>query len=212
MMASTDSFANLAAVEIHARHPRLRGKGNEHRFVRRPDLASAQVVLFFRQHNNRPAFGRFVGERRELRGIGHLGRGNPRSGDELRCLAVAERDRSRLIEQQRVHVSGRFHGASRHCQHVVLHQAIHAGDADRGQQAANGGRNQADQQRDEHEYRLRRARVNREGLQRNHRQQKNDGQAGEQNVERDLVRSLLPFGALDQTQSFGRGRFRRDST
>ena len=37
-----------------------------------------------------------------------------------------------------------------HREHVVLHDAVHAGDADRGQQAADGGRNQADEQRHQH--------------------------------------------------------------
>ena len=72
------------------------------------------------------------------------------------------------------------------------------GDADRRQQSADGRRNQADQQRDEHEDRLRRARVDREGLQRDHRQQEDDRQPGQQDVERDLVRRLLPRGAFDE--------------
>jgi len=125
------SFANLAAVEIDARHAGLRGEGNEHGFVR-SQFTTAQAVLLFRQHNNRPAFRRFISERRELRGIGHLSRRNPRRGDELRCLAVAESDRSRLIEQERVDVAGRFHGAPGHRKHVVLYHAIHTSNADRG--------------------------------------------------------------------------------
>jgi hypothetical protein len=146
----------MAAVQVHARHAGLRGEGDEHGFVR-SEFASAQAVLLFRQHNNRSAFGRLVGERRELRGIGHLRRGDPRRGDELGGLAVAERDRSRLIEQQRVHVPGRFHGAPGHRQHIVLHQAVHARNADRRKQAADRSWNETDQQRDEHKYRLRRS-------------------------------------------------------
>src|SRR5208282_6501914 len=175
-----------------------RGERDENGFVG-SQFTTAQAVLLFRQHNDRPAFGRLVGERSELSSIGHLSRGDARRRNKLRGLAVAERDRSRLIEQQRVHVPSRFHGAPGHGQHVVLHQAVHAGNSDRGEQTSNGGRNQADQQRDEHEYRLRRSRVNRERLQRDHRQQENNGQARQQNVERDLVRSLLPFRPFDQS-------------
>ena len=51
---------------------------------------------------------------------------------------------------------------------------------------------------DQHEHRLRRARVDRERLQRDHGEQEDDRQPGEQDVERDLVRRLLPLGALDQ--------------
>ncbi len=40
--------------------------------------------------------------------------------------------------------------------------------------------------------------VDRERLQRDDGEQKDDGQAGEQDVQRDLVRRLLPLGAFDQ--------------
>ena len=53
--------------------------------------------------------------------------------------------------------------------------------------------------------RLRRAGVDRERLQRDHREQEDDGQAGQQDVQRDLVGRLLPGGALDQARSSGRG-------
>src|SRR5208282_4270198 len=175
-----------------------RGERDENGFVG-SQFTTAQAVLLFRQHNDRPAFGRLVGERSELSSIGHLSRGDARRRNKLRGLAVAERDRSRLIEEERVHVPSRFHGAPGHRQHVVLHHAVHAGNADRGQQTANGGRSQTNQQGDEYKYRLRRSRVNRERLQRNHSQQENNGQARQQNVERDLVRSLLPLGTLDQS-------------
>jgi hypothetical protein len=44
-----------------------------------------------------------------------------------------------------VDVAGRFDRAARHREHVVLHQAIHAGDADRRDQRADGRRDQAHQ-------------------------------------------------------------------
>jgi hypothetical protein len=52
-----------------------------------------------------------------------------------------------------VHVAGRLHGTAAHRQHVALHQPVHAGDADRRQQPADGGGDQADEQRGEHERR-----------------------------------------------------------
>ena len=54
--------------------------------------------------------------------------------------AIAERDRAGLVEQQRIDVAGSFHRAARHRQHVVLHQPIHSGDTDGGEQSADGGR------------------------------------------------------------------------
>ena len=162
------------------------------------EVAAAQVVLLLGQHDDGAAFGRFVGERGKLRGVGqplgaHVGRGK-----ELGGLAIAEGDGAGLVEQQRVHVAGGFNGAAAHGQHVVLHEAVHAGDADGREQTADGGGDQADQQRDQHKDRLRRLGVHGEGLQRDHGEQKDDGEAGEQNAERDFVGRLLPRCAFDQ--------------
>ena len=137
-------------------------------------------------------------KRRQLRGVGQPLRSHVRRRDKLRGLAIAQGDGAGLVEQQRVHVAGGFDGAPAHGQHVVLHQAIHAGDADGREQAADGGGNQANQQRDQHEHRLRRLGVDGKGLQRDHRQQEDDGQAGKQNRQRDLVRRLLPRRAFHQ--------------
>ena len=65
-------------------------------------------------------------------------------------LPVAERDGAGLVEQQRVDVAGRLHGAAGHGEHVVPHQAVHAGDADGREQPADGGRDEADEQGDQH--------------------------------------------------------------
>ncbi len=164
----------------------------------RTHFAPAQSVLFFRQHHNRASLGSFVGQRRELRRIRQHRFGHARRGNELRRLPVAQRDGSGLVEQQSIHVASGFHRASRHRQHVVLHQPVHARNANRRKQSANRGRNQAYQQRHQHEHRLRRARINRERLQRDHGQQKHNRQPGQQNVQRNFIRSLLPLRAFHQ--------------
>ena len=87
-----------------------------------------------------------------------------RHRDELRRLAVAERDRAGLVEQQRVDVAGGLHGAPGHGQHVVPHEAVHAGDADRRQQTADGRGDEADEQGDQDGHRHGRVAVDREGL------------------------------------------------
>lgn len=58
-------------------------------------------------------------------------------------------------------------------------------------QAPDRGGDQANQERDQHGKVLRRSAVNCKRLQADHREQKNDGEAGEQNVERDFVGRLL---------------------
>ena len=74
----------------------------------------------------------------------------PGAGRKAGRLAVAERDGAGLVEQQHVDVAGRLDRAARGGDHVGLDHAVHAGDADGREQAADGGRDQADQQRDQH--------------------------------------------------------------
>ena len=184
-------------VQVDAGHPRLRRERDERRVLRR-QLAPAQAVLLLRQHDDRAALRRLVRQRRQLRRVGQRRLADARQRNELGRLAVAERDRAGLVEQQRVDVAGGFDRPAGHRQHVVLHQPVHAGDADRRQQAADRRRDQADEQRDQHEQRLRRARVDRERLQRDDGDQEDDRQPGQQDVERDLVRRLLPLGPFDE--------------
>ena len=191
------ALADLAAVEIDAGHPRLRRERHEAASLCE-QLASANAVLLLGEHDDRSSLGRFVGQRRQLRGVGQLALGDAGQRHELGRLAVAQRDRAGLVEKQRVDVAGRFDRAPGHRQHVVLHQAVHAGDADGGDQRADGRRNQAHEQRDEHRNRNLRAGVVRKRLQRHDDEQEDERQDRQQNVQRDLVRRLLPFGALDE--------------
>ncbi len=103
-----------------------------------------------------------------------------------------------LSKQQHVDVARRLDRAPAHGQHVALHHAVHARDADGRQEAADGGGNQAHQQRDQRRHRDRLAGVDGERLQRDHDQQEDDGQGGDQDVQRDLVGGLLAFGSLHQ--------------
>ena len=191
------ALPDATAVEIDAGHPRLGSKGHQgmRMFAQVP---AAQPEALLREHDDRPPFRRLVGERRELRRIGELRVADAWKRQELGRLAVAERDGARLVEQQRVHVTRGFHGPPGHRQDVVLHQAVHAGDADGRDQRADGGRNQAHQQGNQHRDWNRRAGVVREGLQRDDDQQEHQRQHGEQDVQRDLVRRLLTLGAFDE--------------
>ncbi len=150
------AFAHFSPVQIDARHSRLRRERNEHRALVR-ELAFADAVLLLREDDDGAAFGRFVGERRKLGRVGDFALGYSRHWHELSGLTVTEGNRSGLIEQQRVDVSCRFDRTAGHRQHIALHQAIHAGDADGREQAADGCWDEADEQRDEDEHGLRRA-------------------------------------------------------
>ena len=73
--------------------------------------------------------------------------------DELGRLAIAERDRAGLVEQQHIDIARSFDRAAGHREHIAAHQAIHAGDADGGQQRADGGRDQRHEQRHQDQHR-----------------------------------------------------------
>ena len=124
------------------------------------------------------ALGRFVGQRRQLRGVGQRRLGHPGQRNELDGLAVAEGDCAGLVEQQRVDVARRLDRAARHGQHVVLHQPVHAGDADRREQRrrswSGSGRPAATPARRSD---CGAPRIDGERLQRHHRQQEHDASA-----------------------------------
>ena len=82
----------------------------------------------------------------------------PGERQELGGLPVAEGDGAGLVQQQGADVPGRLDRPAGHGEHVAAHQPVHAGDADRAEQGADGGRDQADQQRDQDHQRLRLAR------------------------------------------------------
>ena len=186
-----------ATGEEATRHPRLRGERDEDGALVR-QLAAPDAVLLLRQDDDGTSFWCFVCQRRQLCGIGQFAVGDARHRHELGRLAVAERNRARLVEEQRVDVAGRLDRAAGHREDVPLHQPVHARDADGRQQSADRRRDETHEQRDEDEHCLRRPGIQREGLQRDDREQEDDRQAGEQDIEGDLVRCLLALGAFDQ--------------
>ena len=106
---------------------------------------------------------------------------------------------------------------------VGLQRAVHAGDADRGQQRADRRRNQTDQQRDQRRHvgaealqRFREAEVAHHVLlgvprhrpQRHDDDQKDQRERGQHQRQRDLVGRALADGAFDSA-IIGRGTIRR---
>ena len=162
------------------------------------DVAAANAVFLLGEHDDGAPFRRLVGERGELRGVGKLLLAHARDRLELGRLPVAERDGAGLVEEQRVDVAGGLDRAARHGEHVEAHQPVHAGNADGRQQRADGGRDERHEQRHDHDDRNRPAGVGRVARDGRRGEDEDDGHAGEQDVERDLVRRLLALGALDQ--------------
>ena len=156
------------------------------------------AIFLLHQRDDRAAFRGLVGIAGEQRSFGGLLLGNARHRDHFGREPVAEGDGAGLVEQQRVDVAGRLHRAAGHRQHVEAHQPIHAGNADRRQQRADRGRDQRDEQRHQHDHRDRAAGIGREARDGGGGEHEDDGQPDQQDVERDFVRRLLPFGAFDQ--------------
>ena len=154
------TLADLGAVrEVDPAHASGGGEVVEHRALAGEGLCRAVLVdpaVDAAEVHDRPTLWRLVGERRQ---VGDLGEGGPfdvRAGDrqEVASLAVAERDRPGLVEQERGHVTGCFDGPPRHREDVALDESVHAGDADRREQRADRRRDEAHEQGDQHDDRL----------------------------------------------------------
>ena len=63
------ALADAAAVDLDAAHARLRGERDE---LGALQLAAAEPVPLLREHDDRAALGRLVGEARELGRVGEL--------------------------------------------------------------------------------------------------------------------------------------------
>ena len=143
------ALAQAAALEVDAADARL-GRELVKRVRETREVAAAQLESLLGEHHDRPALRRLVGERRELGDVREVLLRDARGRVERRGLPVAERDGAGLVEQQHVDVAGRLDRAAGGGDDVGPHHAVHARDADGGQQAADRGRDQADEQRHQH--------------------------------------------------------------
>ncbi len=194
------TLADLAPVHVDARHTGLRGERDPFGIAQLALVPFPQPVLLLGQDDDRAAFGGLVGERGQLRGVREFVLRHAVDRQELGRLPVAQGDGAGLVEEQGGHVSRRLDRTPGHGQDVALDEAVHTGDADRGEQRTDGGRDQADQERGEHDHRglLVGARVDGERLQGDHGQQEDDGEGRQKDVQGDLVGGLLPGRTLHQ--------------
>ncbi len=183
-----------AAVQIHTGHAGLR---RERKIVRTVRLGGGAALLS-RETHDRFAFRRRVGQRGQQRCFAQLRGINPRQCMEVRGLAVAMGDRAGLVEQQHVHVAGHFHRLAGLGQHVGGQRPVHAGNADGRQQAADGGRNQTHQQRDQQQRIDLHTNERTDRRQRRHHHQEGQRHRRQQQGQGDLVRGLLAVRAFHQ--------------
>ena len=197
--ALADDAGGLAAGggEVDTAHAGLGGEGHEDGRGG-GEVAAAEAEFILGEHDDAAALGGLVGEGSKLGGIGELLAGDAGGGEEVGGLAVAERDGAGLVEEKHVDVARGLDGAAGGGEDVALQEAVHARDADRAEQAADGGGNQADQQRDQRRERKGDARVGAEGLEGDDDEDEDERERGEQDRERDLVGRLLAGRALDK--------------
>ena len=105
-------------------------------------------IVALGQRDDRAALRRLVGEAGQQRRLGELPLGHAGDRQELGRHAVAESDGAGLVEQQRIDIAGGFDRAAGGGDDVEADQPVHAGNADRREQAADRGRDQGDEQRD----------------------------------------------------------------
>ncbi|CPU18184.1 Uncharacterised protein [Mycobacteroides abscessus] len=184
------ALADLPALDrVQSAHSGGSGEGHEftgHRLLDRPG----------RQLHDAASLRGLVGE---ARGPGRRSQGFVRNTwchQKFRGLTVAEGDGAGLVHQQCVDIAGGLDGTSGLGQHIVLHQAVHTRDADRGHQRTDCGGDQADEQRDQLDRILLLTAVIPHGSERDNRQQENDGERCQQDVECDLVGGLLTRSTL----------------
>ncbi len=120
--------------------------------MQRRHVAAADAVFLLGEHDDGAAFGRFVRSEASWAASARSCAVDAGQRHEFGRLPVAERDGAGLVEQQRVHVARRFDRAAGHGEHVEAHKAVHAGDADGGEQRADGRGDQGHEQRDQHEH------------------------------------------------------------
>ncbi len=188
-------FADAVSATIDTAHARFCREWHEGPLTALGLLGGAEAAG---QSDDGAALRGFVGPARKVGRAHQLFHRNPASGEELGGLAVAQRDGPGLVEQKGIHVAGGLDGTPRHGEHVLLKQPVDAGDADRAQKAADRGWDETDEERDEDRDFDGRPREDRIRLQRHDGDQEDQRQAREQDVECNLVGSLLTRGTLDK--------------
>ena len=171
---------------------------------------SRDAVPLLRQHHDRAPSGVSSASEASCATSASSARRRP-ARDERHGLAVAERDRPGLVQEQDGDVARRLDRPPAHRQDVALHQPVHPRDPDRREQAADRRRDQADEQRDQDrvaDAAPRRRCAN--GCRATQTIRKMIVNFDQQDQQRDLVGRLLTLGALDQGDHAVQERLARD--
>ena len=193
------ALADADAIgHIHARRAGLRAEFDHVGALDTQPLGD----VFTGQFHHGFALRRVVGQRRERRKANELGFLDAGCRVEMRGLAVPDGNGASLVEQQYVQIAGGFHRLTRFSDHVGAQRPVHARNTDGREQAADGGRNEADVQRNERGNGQSGVGVIRERLERDADDGEHQRETGQQDGQRDFVGRFLALGALHEGDHF----------
>ncbi|MNJ19902.1 hypothetical protein D3C77_142260 [compost metagenome] len=200
------ALAKAALLVVDTRQPGLGSEGHGRQLIR---SGLVEVMQLAQVLDNRLAFSGVVCQRSQQGTLAQLLAGDSGGGMQSTATAVAKGNGAGLVEHQHMHVTGRFHCTTGAGDYIQAHQAVHAGNADGRQQAANGSGDQGHQQRHQKHQRQAAAGKVGEGLQGHHDHQEDQREADQQDVQGNFVGGLLALGALDQGDHAVQGRLAR---
>ena len=137
------AFANLSAIgKIHAAHAGLGGKFHKGRTGDFLTVVSQTACQF----QNGFTLRSFIMKAGQSRTANQIATACTLHGEEISGQAVAEGDGAGLIQNHGVHIAAGFHRLTGHSNHIEAGHAVHTGNADGGEQTADGGGDQANHQ------------------------------------------------------------------
>ena len=189
------ALADLFAIrQVHAAHAGLCCKFNK---CGAGDLLTV-IPHAPGQFQSRLAFRRVIVETGQSGAAEQFLTVNPFYRQEVRRQPVPEGDGAGLIQDHGVHIAAGFHRFAGHSDHIEPGDPVHAGDADGGQQAADGGGDQTDHQGNQRGQRQLDPTVLANGVQGDDHDEEDDSQGDQQGVQCDLVGRLFSGGPLHQ--------------
>src|SRR3990172_9077749 len=136
------SLADSATGDVDSAHPAVGAEGHQ---GGAGQLPTPEPEPFFGQHDDGATLRCLVCAAGQLGHLGQFSLADIWCRFELSGLTVAEGDGACFVEEERGAVSGGLHRPSAHGKDVGLDESVHAGDADGGQQGADGGGDQRHQ-------------------------------------------------------------------
>ena len=184
------ALADLAPVDVDARHPGLGGEGDPLGAGQLALVALAQAVLLLRQDDDGAALGRLVGQRGQLGGVGELGLGGAASPGRTRTAWRLPRVMVPVLSSSRVETSPAASTARPDMASTLrcTSRSMPAMPIAESRAPIVVGMRQTSSATSTTIVRCG-ARVVRERRQGGHREQEDDRQRGQQDVQRDLVRA-----------------------